>query len=114
MVSFASSHWLVGEEDDCASLMKRSMGLDVLECPKCQNRMQPIANITEQEVIQKILSHLRSPLAGEMLDDGAVVYDITDEPMLEQGWHPGESGNGKRERGPPNDWDGIDEPASDA
>jgi len=44
---------------DWASLMKRSMGIDVLSCPKCEARMQPVAVITQREVIDKILVHLR-------------------------------------------------------
>ena len=63
---------------DWATLMKRSMGIDVLECPKCSARMQPIAVITEKEVIERILSHLRLPLrpvVGE--DDTTVFCDVT-------------------------------------
>jgi hypothetical protein len=61
--------------------MKHSMGIDVLECPKCSATMAPIAVITESEVIERILVHLRLPLQPELLNDGAtVVYDVTGEP----------------------------------
>jgi hypothetical protein len=60
------------------------------------------------------MHHLRLPLFPAVLTDGAVVYDITGEPMLEQGSRPDDSGHGNRERGPPHDWDGIDEPAPEA
>jgi hypothetical protein len=99
---------------DWASLMKRSMNIDVLACPKCHHgRMRPIADITDQEVIDKIMTHLRLPLVPEVLGDGAVVYDITGEPVLDRGWRPDGSDRGTTERGPPHDWEGIDAPAPD-
>ena len=99
---------------DWATLMKRSMGLDVLACPKCHHgRMRPIADITEREVIDKIMTHLRLPLVPEVLGDGAVVYDITGAPVLEPDWRPHDSDHITTERGPPHDWDGIDAPAPD-
>lgn len=96
---------------DWATLMRRSMGIDVLECPKCQGRMRPIADITEREVVEKILRHLNLPLAPELLSDGATAaYDITGAPLLEDGWRPGHATGG---RGPPAEWDGVDAPAPD-
>ena len=98
---------------DWPSLMLRSFGIDVLECPRCQGRMTPIAVVTEQEVIKKILTHLRLPLEPEVLSDGhTVAYDVTGEPMLddELGPDPGR----RWERGPPpgwDAWDGIDPPS---
>ena len=87
------------------------MGIDVLACPKCEHgRMRPIADITDREVINKIMQHLRLPLVPEVLADGAVVYDITGEPVLDDGWRPD---GGAWERGPPADWEGIDRPAPD-
>ncbi len=58
------------------------MNVDVLECPRCQGRMKPIAVIQEREVIEKILTHLRMPLTPEPLRDGTVTYDVTGEPIL--------------------------------
>ena len=76
--------------------------------------MRAIANITDREVINKIMRHLRLPLVPEVLADGAVVYDITGEPVLEPGWSPDDTGHSRGGRGPPHDWDGIDEPAPGA
>jgi len=43
---------------DWAVLMKRTHGLDVLVCPRCQATMRPIATITEPAAIRDILIHL--------------------------------------------------------
>jgi hypothetical protein len=48
---------------DWASLMRRSMNVDVLECPKCHGRLRVLAVITELVPVQKILSHLGLPTA---------------------------------------------------
>ena len=74
---------------------------------KCHDRMVPIALIQEPELIEKILTHLQLPLRPEELRDGTVVYDVTDEPMLEdEGWTLEAS---SQSRAPPS-WDGIDPP----
>jgi len=97
---------------DWATLMKHSMGIDVLECPKCSATMKPIAVIKEPEVIEKILVHLRMPLRPELLDDGAtVVYDVTGEPVLDARWRPAEDDGWASERGPPTQWDCVDAPS---
>jgi hypothetical protein len=90
---------------DWASLMHRSMNVDVLQCPKCQDRMKPIADITDREVISKIMTHLRLPLVPKVLGDGAVVYDVTGEPVLDPDWRRNQSAT---ERGPPPEWDCVD------
>jgi len=41
-----------------ADLMRRSFGIDVLQCPKCLGRMKLIALIEDPAVIAKILDHL--------------------------------------------------------
>ena len=43
---------------DLAVLMKRTHGLDVLMCPRCQATMRPIATIAEPAAIRDILIHL--------------------------------------------------------
>ena len=43
--------------------MRRSMNVDVLECPKCHGRLRVLAVITELVPVQKILSHLGLPTA---------------------------------------------------
>ena len=39
-------------------LLKRTHGIDALECPKCHAAMRPIATLTDPAVVRKILSHL--------------------------------------------------------
>jgi hypothetical protein len=71
--------------------------------------MQPVAVLTERDVIEKIMSHLKLPLHPEQLEDGAVVYDVTSELVLDgEQWTEDDA---FRSRGPPCEWDGIDAPA---
>lgn len=44
-----------------ADLMRRTYGLDVLECPRCGGRFRLIALIDERAVIERILTHLELP-----------------------------------------------------
>ena len=44
-----------------ADLMRRTLGLDVLSCPKCHGRMEMIAMIEEPEAIRKILTAMGLP-----------------------------------------------------
>ena len=44
-----------------ASLLKRSLGIDGLQCPGCGTQMVLLALITAPQVVQKILDHLRIP-----------------------------------------------------
>ena len=46
---------------DWARLLRRSMDVDVLKCPKCDGRLRVLAIITEREPVQRILSHLAMP-----------------------------------------------------
>ena len=41
--------------------MRRSFGLSVLACPRCGDRMQPIAAIEDSRVAGRILAHLGLP-----------------------------------------------------
>ena len=43
-----------------AELMKRSLGLDVLSCPKCAGRMREIAAIMKTKVVAAILRSLEA------------------------------------------------------
>ncbi len=49
------------ERERWAELMKRSFGLDVRACPRCDGRLEHIATILEHRVAQKILAHLKMP-----------------------------------------------------
>jgi hypothetical protein len=51
-----------------SELMKRTFGFDPLECLRCHAKMRPVALITKQHVVERILSHLRLPLRPEQLD----------------------------------------------
>ncbi len=44
-----------------ARLLMRSLGVDALECPRCQSQMVLLALITAPRVVEKILAHLRIP-----------------------------------------------------
>ena len=46
-----------------AALMRRSLGLDVLACPRCGGRLTLIALIEDPAVIARILRHLGLPTA---------------------------------------------------
>ena len=46
---------------DWATLLRRSLSVDVLECPKCHGRLRAVAVITEREPVQRILAHLGLP-----------------------------------------------------
>jgi hypothetical protein len=46
---------------DWATLLRRSMDVDALQCPKCDGRLRVLAVITEREPVQRILSHLGMP-----------------------------------------------------
>jgi hypothetical protein len=87
---------------DWPSLMLRTYDIDVLQCPTCDGgRMTVIAAITEHDVIEKILTHLRLPLEPEILSDGyTVAYDITGQPLIDSELGQDEE---QRQRGPPMD-----------
>ena len=44
-----------------AELMCRSLGLDVLRCPRCGGRLKLIALIEDPTVIRRVLQHLGLP-----------------------------------------------------
>ena len=88
-------------------MMKRTFGINVLCCPVCQSTMVLLALITKQEVIAKILTHVkapREPVANDKLP--ARYYDVTSEPVP-----PWAVGVDPDERGPPQDYDVVDPPA---
>ncbi len=47
-----------GPRLDWAKLLRRSFAIDPFRCPKCGSRMRPIAEITDRDVIDRILEHL--------------------------------------------------------
>ncbi len=46
---------------DWATLLRRSLSVDVLECPKCHGRLRVVAVITERAPVRRILAHLGMP-----------------------------------------------------
>ena len=92
---------------------QRTFGFDPLECPRCHAKMRPVALITKQHVVDRILSHLRLPLRPEQLDEHVAGYDVTDEPM--PGWVLGIDPDPEEpdacERGPPTECEGVDPPS---
>jgi hypothetical protein len=53
--------YAVAPRIDWATLLRRSMDVDALQCPKCDGRLRVLAVITEREPVQRILSHLGMP-----------------------------------------------------
>jgi len=92
-----------------SELMRRTLGINVLQCPVCQATMLLLAVITRREVIDRILTHVkvpREPVAADELP--AKYYDMTGEPV--PSWVLGLDPD-PDERGPPTDWDLVDPPA---
>ena len=96
-----------------AEVLKRSFELDVTSCAKCGGILEPLAIITRQEIVDRILSHLRLPLRPEPLGCGeTIACDVTGEPMPD--WAIGVDPEPPADaRAPPDNWDGVDAPASD-
>jgi hypothetical protein len=61
---------------DWANLLRRSLDVDVLQCPKCQGRLRVLAVITEREPVRRILAHLGVPTDAPPV---ARARDPTDE-----------------------------------
>ena len=71
-------------------LMRRSLGLDVLRCPRCGGRLKLIALIEDPTVIRRVLQHLGLPTdvpearparapPVPLLDDASRTGDASDE-----------------------------------
>jgi hypothetical protein len=96
-----------------AMRLARTVGVDSLLCPRCRKgRLRPIAVITKEAMVSKILAHLRLPVSPELLADACtIVYDVTDQPI--PGWVAGAEPEPPEQeaRGPPCDgFEGIDPP----
>ena len=51
-----------------ASRLGRTFGVDGLSCPRCRKgRLRPIAVITKDQIVSKILAHLRLPVSPQLL-----------------------------------------------
>jgi hypothetical protein len=74
-------------------MIRRVYGVDPLTCPRCGSKMDVIAVITDDEVVQRILKHLNrwdppqrlpaNPPTAErtvIYDEDVPVYEEIDEP----------------------------------
>ncbi len=97
-----------------AELLRHCFDIDVLECPRCHGRLEPIAVIRRYDVIARILQHLSMPaVPAGLAHPDTVAIDVTGEPLPD--WVVGVDPlpPDAVERAPPNDWDCIDAPAPD-
>ena len=84
--------------------MRRTLGINVLQCPVRQMTMVLLAVITRREVIDRILTHVKVPREPVQSDKPpALYYDVAGEPV--PSWAVGLDPD-PDERGPP---DGHDE-----
>jgi len=67
-----------------AELMRRTLGIDVLECPRCGGRLRLMALIEHTKILDRILRHLglptdrpepRPPRAPPLRDDDPCQLD---------------------------------------
>jgi hypothetical protein len=71
-----------------AELLKRTMGLDVLKCPRCPTgALVVLAFITDIQVVLRILSHLKLPT------EVPVPAPARLDPQLELEWDPTDTGD---------------------
>ena len=71
--------YAVAPRIDWARLLRRSMDVDVLQCPRCQGRLRVLAIITEREPVERILSHLGLPTAPPRVARARDPTDDVDE-----------------------------------
>jgi hypothetical protein len=98
-----------------AELMRRTLDVDPAHCPRCEGRLEPIAIITRDEVVERILSHLNLPVAPEPIGPGgSLAWDLGDERMEDWvvGMDPEPPDVDVTQRGPPCD-ECVDPPAPD-
>ena len=91
--------------------MRRTLGVDPAECDRCRARLEPVAIITREAVIQRILAHLSLPVSAAAIGPGTTMaWDVTGEPMPD--WVVGMDPEPPLadERSPPAAWDGVDPP----
>jgi hypothetical protein len=94
-----------------ARLLKRTLGVDGLDCPRCHAQMLVIALITKADVVQKILDHLRLPATPPPVapprqhpaDAQADLLDFNQDqtPEPHRAASPGSSQSARAARAPP-------------
>jgi hypothetical protein len=88
------------------------LDVDPAICPRCDGRLEPLAIITNEETVRRILSSMRLPVdPAPVGPGGSMAYDVRGEPMDD--WVVGLDPEPPDEdaRGPPSEWDGVDPPA---
>ena len=61
------------------TLMQRTFGIDVHECPNCGGKFELLAIIMSPAVIQRILTHLRLPSAPPSITEARAPSCDADE-----------------------------------
>jgi len=87
------------------------MGIDPAECDRCGASLEPVAIITRDDVVQRILAHLSLPVSAAAIGPGrSMAWDVSGEPMPD--WAIGMDPDPPLalERSPPDAWDGVDSP----
>ena len=101
--------------------MRRTFGLLVLMCPRCADLMRPVAVISQKVVIERILGHLQLPTcpvavsAPHSFGLDVMGYELRDAPMADE-WvqeTDSEAWGEPTQRGPPDEFDGVDPPAAE-
>ena len=66
---------------DWARLLRRSLDVDVLKCPKCDGRLRVLAAVTERASVSRILAHIGVPTeAPEVARARDPTDDVEGEP----------------------------------
>jgi hypothetical protein len=70
---------------DWARLLRRSLDVDVLKCPKCDGRFRIIAAITERASVTRVLAHLGVPTEAPTVARARDPTDDASDAQLELG-----------------------------
>jgi len=73
-----------------ARLLKRTLQLDALKCPRCSEPMEVLALITDPDVVRKILNHLHLPADDPPRSPARTPSEPFEQMSLEPGDEPGD------------------------
>lgn len=71
-----------------ARLLKRTLGIDGLECPSCSATMVVIALITRPSIVTKILDHLRIPSTPTPVAPARLQPELAQAELADHNQHP--------------------------
>jgi hypothetical protein len=92
-------------------LIRRTFDIDPAECDRCRARLEPVAIITRDDVIERILAHLSLPVSAAPIGPGgSMAWDVTGEPIPDWAIGMDPEPPPADERSPPDPWDGVDPP----